>query len=130
MLLAEERRLGTDFLVFLLTDADMTSIGDFNNLTSTAAVMLKTSIFSAWAELQCASTAQPHLAPLMQPYLSLLCPAWLTTLKQYARLRSDADSVATSPATSSPGSQSFENSFSGLSREAALPVRPSITWLS
>lgn len=101
----------------------MTTIGDFTNLTSTAAFMLKTSIFSAWAELQCASSVQNHLEALMQPYLSFLCPRWLEVLREYARLRSDADSVAARPATSSiQNSKVFDSNFSGLSRDAALPV--------
>lgn len=103
------------------SERDISAIGDFSNLTSTAAVMLKTSIFSAWAELQCASAAQPYLGPLVRPYMEILCRAWLATLREYARLRCDVDSVAGSSSPSSSHAV-FDSSFSGLSREAALPV--------
>lgn len=109
-------------LLTAASDADITSIGDFNNLTSTATSMLKISVFAAWAELQCATSTHAYLSSIVAPYKSALCPAWLASLKEYSRLRSDADTSHIGT-TRTSGIQMFDSSFSGLSREAALPVR-------
>jgi hypothetical protein len=97
----------------------MTSIGDVKDLSSTATVMLKTSIFAAWAEFQTASVQQHYLVDVISPYLSLLCPFWVASLREYARLLTDPEAVVGSTPVSGTG---LESTYTGLSREVALPV--------
>lgn len=106
----------------------MTSIGDVKDLSSTAAVMLKTSILAAWARFQTASTRQPYLTDVIRPHLGLLCPFWVATLREYARIRVDTTGLASE---TSPGGTGLDSVYSGLSRETALPVRlsaPGLHW--
>ncbi|GAA5989051.1 hypothetical protein JCM10908_006285 [Rhodotorula pacifica] len=100
-------------------DSDMTSIGDVKDLSSTAAVMLKSSILAAWARFQTASTRQPYLADVIRPHLPLLCPFWVASLREYARMR--VDPTALTLEAGSNGNASFDSVYSGLSRETALP---------
>lgn len=98
----------------------MTSLGDVKDLSTTAAVMLKTSIFAAWAQFQTSSVKQPYLAEVIRPHLPLLCPFWIASLREYARVRTDP--VAAS-SDGGAGGAAFDSVYSGLSRETALPVR-------
>ena len=100
----------------------MTSMGDVADLSTTASVMLKTSIFSAWAELQCSSQRQAYLKAIVAPYLEMLGPFWLAALREYARIRTDPDASA-SASSGSSASTAFESAYAGLNREVALPVR-------
>ncbi|GAA5882646.1 hypothetical protein JCM3774_004088 [Rhodotorula dairenensis] len=100
-------------------DSDMTSIGDVKDLSSTAAVMLKTSILAAWARFQTASIRQPYLADVIRPHLPLLCPFWVASLREYARMR--IDPTALSSEAGSGSVLGFDSVYSGLSRETALP---------
>ncbi|GAA5821540.1 hypothetical protein JCM11251_000898 [Rhodosporidiobolus azoricus] len=99
-------------------DSDMTALGDVKDLTSTSAVMLKTSIFAAWAQFQTASVRQPYLADVIRPHLPLLCPFWVASLREYARVRTDPDATSSE---SGAGGAAFDSVYSGLSRETALP---------
>lgn len=99
----------------------MSSLGDVKDLSSTAAVMLKTSIFAAWAQFQTASVQQPYLVDVIKPHLPLLCPFWVASLREYARVRTDPDATSSD---SGVGGAAFDSVYSGLSRETALPVRP------
>ncbi|GAA6010487.1 hypothetical protein JCM11491_006962 [Sporobolomyces phaffii] len=99
-------------------DSDMNSLGDVRDLSSTAAIMLKTSIFAAWAQFQTASVRQPYLADVIRPHLPLLCPFWAASLREYARVRTDPDAASSD---SGAGGAAFDSVYSGLSRETALP---------
>ncbi|GEM12259.1 clathrin-coated vesicle protein [Rhodotorula toruloides] len=99
-------------------DSDMTSLGDVKDLSTTAAVMLKTSIFAAWAQFQTSSVNQPYLADVIRPHLPLLCPFWVASLHEYVRVRTDP--VAAS-SDAGAGGAAFDSVYSGLSRETALP---------
>ncbi|GAA5869068.1 hypothetical protein JCM16303_000350 [Sporobolomyces ruberrimus] len=99
-------------------DSDMSSLGDVRDLSSTAAIMLKTSIFAAWAQFQTASVRQPYLADVIRPHLPLLCPFWAASLREYARVRTDPDAASSD---SGAGGAAFDSVYSGLSRETALP---------
>ncbi|KAM0751074.1 ARM repeat-containing protein [Meredithblackwellia eburnea MCA 4105] len=99
-------------------DSDMSSLGDVKDLSTTASVMLKTSIFAAWAQFQTASVRQPYLINVIKPHLPLLCPFWVATLREYARMRTDPDATSSD---SGAGGAAFDSVYSGLSRETALP---------
>lgn len=106
-------------LIIYDSESDMTSLGDVKDLSTTAAVMLKTSIFAAWAQFQTASVTQPYLVDVIRPHLPLLCPFWIASLREYARVRTDPDAASSD---SGAGGAAFDSVYSGLSRETALPV--------
>ncbi|KAH8921192.1 ARM repeat-containing protein [Atractiella rhizophila] len=99
-------------------DPDMVSLGEVRNLSTTAVVMLKTSIFAAWAQFQAASIEQRYLVDVVSPHIATLCPFWVASLREYAKMRSDPDAGASD---SSTGTGAFDSVHSGMTREAALP---------
>jgi HEAT repeat-containing protein 5 len=82
--------------------------------------MLKTSIFAAWAQFQTASLQQVYLQGVVKPYIPLLAPFWVASLREYARMRADPDATASDAGSLNSGA--IDATYSGLSREAALPV--------
>lgn len=76
-------------------------------------------VFSAWAELQIASAEQKYLVDVLKPHIAKLTPLWLSSLREYARLRFEPD-------ISSMGSASMSGSldtiYAALSRETLLKV--------
>ncbi|KAK4046606.1 hypothetical protein OIV83_005976 [Microbotryomycetes sp. JL201] len=99
-------------------NSDISSIGDVQDLSSTAGVMLKTSILAAWAKFQTASVRQAYLRQVIEPHLPLLCPFWVSSLREFAQLRTDPEATASD---SGAGGSAFDSVYSGLSRETALP---------
>jgi HEAT repeat-containing protein 5 len=53
--------------------------------------MVKMAIFSAWAELQVASGERKYLVDALQPRIAKLTPLWLTSLREFAKLRFEPD---------------------------------------
>ena len=108
----------------------MTSLGDVNDLTPNASIMLKISVFSAWVELYLASTTRDYLAEVIKPYIELLIPAWIALLREYARLHStDAESAALGQAQSKVNfSAAIDSQYAGLSREVVLPYFEASWW--
>jgi hypothetical protein len=53
--------------------------------------MIKMSVFSAWAELQVASSDQKYLLDVVNPQIAKLTPLWLESLQEFARLRFEPD---------------------------------------
>ncbi|WVR04261.1 hypothetical protein IAU60_001261 [Kwoniella sp. DSM 27419] len=70
---------------------EMISLGDVEDLSPNAAIMLKISILTAWAELQVASLRQAYLIDVIKPYRYLLGPFWIGALRDYAQLRTDPE---------------------------------------
>ncbi|OCF33994.1 clathrin-coated vesicle protein [Kwoniella heveanensis BCC8398] len=70
---------------------EMVSLGDVEDLSPNAAIMLKISILTAWAELQISSTRQSYLVNVIKPYRYLLGPFWVGALRDYAQLRTDPE---------------------------------------
>lgn len=98
---------GTDCI-----DGANLSLGDVDNLSTNAAVMLKVSVLTAWAELQVASTKQAYLVDVVNPYRWLLGPLWIGALRDYALLRTDPEM----------GAGMDVAGFAGMSRDVLLPV--------
>lgn len=96
----------------------MDSLGDVKNLSSTASVLLKTSIFAAWAQFQTASVRQPYLLEVIKPHIPILCPFWVASLREYAKVKTDPEAASSD---SGAGGAAFDSVYSGLSRETALP---------
>jgi len=90
----------------------MVALGDVEDLSANAAVMLKISVLAAWAELQIAATRQAYLVAVVQPYRWLLGPFWIGALRDYAQLRTD-------PEMGAGAAMDLNN---GLGRDVLLPV--------
>ncbi|RDW89137.1 ARM repeat-containing protein [Coleophoma cylindrospora] len=100
------------------TDSEVASIGDLKGLSSNAQVMVKMAVFSAWAELQVASTEQRYLVDVLKPYIGILTPLWLASLREFARLRFEPDiSMSLGPPSLSG---SLDSIYSALNRETLL----------
>ena len=100
------------------TDSEVASIGDLRGLSSNAQVMVKMAVFSAWAELQVASTDQKYLVDVLKPYIGTLTPLWLASLRDFARLRFEPDiSMSLGPPSLSG---SLDTIYSALNRETLL----------
>ncbi|TVY16253.1 Pof6 interactor protein 1 [Lachnellula arida] len=100
------------------TESEFASIGDLKGLSSNAQVMVKMAVFSAWAELQVASTEQHYLIDVLKPYIGTLTPLWLASLREFARLRFEPDiSMSLGPPSLSG---SLDSIYSALNRETLL----------
>jgi hypothetical protein len=100
-------------------DSQMAAIGELNGLSSNAVVMVKMAIFSAWAELQVASSERKYLADALKPKIARLTPLWLASLREYARLRFEPD---ISMAAGSGMSGNLDTVYAALNRETLLQV--------
>lgn len=99
-------------------DGENAGIGDLKGLSSNAQVMVKLSVFSAWAELQVASTEQKYLLNVLKPYIGSLTPLWLESLREFARLRFEPDISMTLGPPSLSGS--LDTIYAALNRETLL----------
>ncbi|KAM0284825.1 hypothetical protein ACHAQH_001746 [Verticillium albo-atrum] len=93
-------------------------IGDLKGLSSNAQVMVKMSVFSAWAELQVASSEQKYLLEVLKPHIGTLTPLWLESLREFARLRFEPDISMTLGPPSLSGS--LDTIYAALNRETLL----------
>ena len=82
--------------------------------------MVKMSVFSAWAELQIASTEQTYLVDVLRPHIAKLTPLWLASLREYARLRFEPDISSSMGSASLSGS--LDTIYAALNRETLLKV--------
>ncbi|KJZ79005.1 hypothetical protein HIM_01778 [Hirsutella minnesotensis 3608] len=99
-------------------DGEEASIGDLKGLSSNAQVMVKISVFSAWAELQVASSEQKYLMDVLKPHIGTLTPLWLESLREFARLRFEPDISMTLGPPSLSGS--LDTIYAALNRETLL----------
>lgn len=93
-------------------------IGDLKGLSANAQVMVKMSVFAAWAELQVASSEQPYLLDVLRPHIGPLTPLWLESLREFARLRFEPDISMTLGPPSLSGS--LDTIYAALNRETLL----------
>ncbi|KAF3770369.1 ARM repeat-containing protein [Cryphonectria parasitica EP155] len=100
------------------TQNDNAGIGDLKGLSSNAQVMVKMAVFSAWAELQVASTEQAYLLDVLKPYIGKLTPLWLESLRDFAQLRFEPDITMTLGPPSLSGS--LDTIYAALNRETLL----------
>ncbi|KAH8737675.1 armadillo-type protein [Ilyonectria robusta] len=99
-------------------DSENAAIGDLKGLSSNAQVMVKISVFSAWAELQVASSEQQYLLDVLRPHIGTLTPLWLESLREFARLRFEPDISMTLGPPSLSGS--LDTIYAALNRETLL----------
>ncbi|KAK8076747.1 hypothetical protein PG994_004019 [Apiospora phragmitis] len=100
------------------SEAEHAGIGDLQGLSSNAQVMVKMSVFSAWADLQVASTEQKYLHDVLKPHIGKLTPLWLSSLREFARLRFEPDISMTLGPPSLSGS--LDTIYAALNRETLL----------
>ena len=108
-------------------DAESITIGDLRNLSSNAQVMVRLATFSAWAELQIASRDQSYLKGILHPHLAKLAPLWLSSLRDYARLKFEPD-ISGAAATGVLGG-GLDAIYSSLNRETLLTFYQA-SWLN
>ncbi|KAI9879672.1 MAG: hypothetical protein M1830_007779 [Pleopsidium flavum] len=99
-------------------DSESAAIGDLKGLSSNAHVMVKMAVFSAWAELQVASTEHKYLEAVVKPHIAKLTPLWLSSLQEFARLKFEPD-ISSNTAQGSV-SDSLDTIYSALNRETLL----------
>ncbi|KAI0481014.1 ARM repeat-containing protein [Xylariaceae sp. FL0804] len=99
-------------------DKENAGIGDLQGLSSNAQVMVKMSVFSAWADLQVASLEQKYLLDVLKPHIAKLTPLWLASLREFARLRFEPDISMTLGPPSMSGS--LDTIYAALNRETLL----------
>lgn len=95
----------------------MHAVGDLSNLSTNAAIMLKVSILTAWARLQAASVQQSYLRDVVGPQRAALVQFWITSLRDYARIRTDQETSTGSPSMGG----NVDPMASGLGKEVLLP---------
>lgn len=100
------------------SETENAGIGDLKGLSSNAQVMVKMSVFSAWADLQVASSEQKYLLDVLKPHIGTLTPLWLASLREFARLRFEPDISMTLGPPSMSGS--LDTIYSALNRETLL----------
>ncbi|KAJ3495983.1 hypothetical protein NLG97_g2993 [Lecanicillium saksenae] len=100
------------------SDDENAGIGDLKGLSSNAQTMVKIAVFSAWAELQVASSEQKYLLDVLKPHIGALTPLWLESLREFARLRFEPDISMTLGPPSLSGS--LDSIYAALNRETLL----------
>ncbi|KAI8972549.1 ARM repeat-containing protein [Trametes punicea] len=93
----------------------MLSLGDAAELSPNASVMLRIATLSAWAELEVASVEQAYLVEVVKPYRATLASLWVSSLRDYASIKVDAESLDETAAGA------LDSSYSSLGREVLLP---------
>lgn len=84
-------------------------------MSPNAAVMLKISTLTAWAELQIASPREEYLTAVVNPYRGTLANLWIGALRDYASIRGDSEMMQES-------SGAAEGLYLNLGKEVLLPV--------
>ena len=102
----------------IIGSTETSSIGELKGLSPNAQVMVRMSVFSAWAGLQIATAEQKYLVDVVRPYVAKLTPLWLSSLREYSRLRFEPDISNNTSAT--PLSDDLETVYAALNRETLL----------
>lgn len=106
--------------VDLSAASGMLAIGDVEQLSPNASVMLRIATLTAWAELEIAGATQAYLQEVLKPQRANLATLWITSLRDYATIRGDSEVLQE---TASTGMDTISMS---LGKEVLLPVRDAI----
>ncbi|KIW96914.1 uncharacterized protein Z519_02305 [Cladophialophora bantiana CBS 173.52] len=126
-------RMGRIFKVLAMGVENLTrptpeaAIGDLKNLSPNAQAMLKMGILSGWAQLQLASSEQPFLEEILQPFIPKLAPLWLTSLQEFAALRFEPEISDTLGGEIAGGN--LDERYASFNREVRLKFYQK-NWLS
>ena len=74
-------------------DSGMLCLGETGELSPNASAMLRISTLSAWAQLQVSSVQQGYLENVVKPYRSTLSSLWIASLRDYASIHVDSESL-------------------------------------
>ncbi|KAG9762722.1 HEAT repeat protein-like protein, partial [Aureobasidium melanogenum] len=107
--------------------SETSSIGELKGLSPNAQVMVRMSVFSAWAGLQIATAEQKYLVDVVKPHVAKLTPLWLSSLREYSRLRFEPD--ISNNTSAMPLSDDLETVYAALNRETLLKFYQD-SWLS
>ena len=94
----------------------MLAIGDVEQLSPNASVMLRIATLTAWAELEISATVQAYLQEVVKPQRATLATLWISSLRDYATIRGDSEVLQE---TASAGMDTISMS---LGKEVLLPV--------
>lgn len=94
----------------------MLSLGEAEELSPNASVMLRISTLSAWAELEVASVQQNYLKEVVSPYNAPLAMLWVASLRDYASIKGDSEVFQDG------GTAIMDMPYASLGREVLLPV--------
>ena len=94
----------------------MLCLGETGELSPNASAMLRISTLSAWAQLQVSSVQQSYLENVVKPHRSTLSSLWISSLRDYASIHVDSESLHDS------SSLALDSSYSSLGKEVLLPV--------
>jgi hypothetical protein len=92
------------------------TIGDAQELSPNASIMLRVATLAAWAELEVSSTVRDYLRTVVAPHRQSLASLWVASLRDYASIRADTEVLQEGP--SSP----VDLAYTGLGRDVLLPV--------
>lgn len=106
--------------VDLSAASGMLAIGDVEQLSPNASVMLRIATLTAWAELEIAGAMQAYLQEVLKPQRATLVTLWISSLRDYATIRGDSEVLQE---TASTGMDTISVS---LGKEVLLPVCDSI----
>ena len=102
----------------------MLCLGETGELSPNASAMLRISTLSAWAQLQVSSVQQGYLENVVKPNRSTLSSLWIASLRDYASIHVDSESLHDS------SSLALDSSYSSLGKEVLLPVSSNFFFLS
>lgn len=94
----------------------MVTLGEAAELSPNASAMLRISTLSAWAQLHISSGKQEYLVNVVKPHRRTLSVLWIASLRDYASIRADTESVGDT------SSVALDSSYSSLGKEVLLPV--------
>lgn len=94
-------------------------LGDLKSLSPNAQVMLRIAVLSSWADLQVSSANKEYLEDVVSPFIPVLLPLWISSLREFAELRFEPEQSSSLSDSSLGGS--IDHMYSALSRNSILP---------
>ncbi|KAF8315585.1 ARM repeat-containing protein [Clavulina sp. PMI_390] len=91
------------------------TIGDAQELSPNASVMLRVAVLAGWADLEVASVSKPYLKDVLNNHRRVLSTLWIASLRDYASIHADSELLQEAP------SGSVDLAYTGMGREILLP---------
>lgn len=117
-------RILTNALESCSSNASSITLGSLQVASPNAQVMLRVAILSLWAELQVSSVqnGKEYLEDIVSPYIPTLVPLWISSLREFAKLRFEPEQTSNFNTSMSSLSGSIEQMYSALKRTSVLPI--------
>ncbi|KAJ3381907.1 hypothetical protein HDU92_005075 [Lobulomyces angularis] len=85
-------------------------------------LLLRLSILASWADIQNASQKLAIAKEVVEPFLHILAPQWVSVLRDYAKVRSDIETNANNITSGNPnGNTTSLDMYSSATRELTFP---------